>query len=144
MVRRYSVIGIPCSVLEVQKLAWFLERSMVVSGGRRLRAEVTEDPASSERSTSFTLTEDEVEELDDAFDRYRSGPGGGCTSYEMVYAVWRIRGQSPVVEYLYDASCSAWDGGASVASLLQERLDGVTPGASRRRRGWLRIVANLF
>lgn len=33
MVRRYCILGIDCSVLEVQKLAWFLER-----GVRKLRA----------------------------------------------------------------------------------------------------------
>jgi hypothetical protein len=31
LVRRYWVLGIECSLLEVQKLAWFLEREIVVS-----------------------------------------------------------------------------------------------------------------
>lgn len=33
-VRRYWVLGIPCSVLEVQKLAWFLERAIDENGLR--------------------------------------------------------------------------------------------------------------
>jgi O-acetyl-ADP-ribose deacetylase (regulator of RNase III) len=33
LVRRYSVIGIACTLLEVQKLAYFLERSVVLAGG---------------------------------------------------------------------------------------------------------------
>ena len=32
LVRRYWVLGISCSLLEVQKLAWFLEREIVASG----------------------------------------------------------------------------------------------------------------
>lgn len=31
LVRRYSVLGIDCSLLEVQKLAWFLEREIVAA-----------------------------------------------------------------------------------------------------------------
>ena len=33
MVRRYSLLGIECSILEVQKLGWFLERSVKRFGG---------------------------------------------------------------------------------------------------------------
>ncbi len=33
MVRRYSLLGIECSILEVQKLGWFLERGMMRFGG---------------------------------------------------------------------------------------------------------------
>lgn len=32
MVRRYGILGLPCSVLEVQKLAWVLERSILDLG----------------------------------------------------------------------------------------------------------------
>jgi O-acetyl-ADP-ribose deacetylase (regulator of RNase III) len=32
LVRRYWILGIECSLLEIQKLAWFLEREMVASG----------------------------------------------------------------------------------------------------------------
>jgi len=32
LVRRYWVLGIECSLLEVQKLAWFLERNIALSG----------------------------------------------------------------------------------------------------------------
>jgi O-acetyl-ADP-ribose deacetylase (regulator of RNase III) len=32
LVRRYWVLGIECSLLEVQKLAWFLERSIALAG----------------------------------------------------------------------------------------------------------------
>jgi O-acetyl-ADP-ribose deacetylase (regulator of RNase III) len=32
LVRRYSVLGIECSLLEVQKLAWFLEREILAQG----------------------------------------------------------------------------------------------------------------
>jgi O-acetyl-ADP-ribose deacetylase (regulator of RNase III) len=33
MVRRYSLLGIECSILEVQKLGWFLERGVARLGG---------------------------------------------------------------------------------------------------------------
>ena len=33
MVRRYSLLGIECSILEVQKLGWFLERGVTRFGG---------------------------------------------------------------------------------------------------------------
>ena len=32
LVRRYWVLGFPCSVLEIQKLVWFLEREIVAAG----------------------------------------------------------------------------------------------------------------
>lgn len=32
LVRRYSVLGLDCSILEVQKLAWFLERVLRIQG----------------------------------------------------------------------------------------------------------------
>jgi O-acetyl-ADP-ribose deacetylase (regulator of RNase III) len=32
LIRRYWILGIECSLLEVQKLAWFLEREIVASG----------------------------------------------------------------------------------------------------------------
>lgn len=32
LVRRYWILGIECSLLEIQKLAWFLEREVVASG----------------------------------------------------------------------------------------------------------------
>ncbi len=32
LVRRYWILGIECSMLEIQKLAWFLEREIVASG----------------------------------------------------------------------------------------------------------------
>ena len=32
LVRRYSILGIECSMLEIQKLAWFLERAIETSG----------------------------------------------------------------------------------------------------------------
>ena len=32
LVRRYWILGLPCSLLEVQKLAWFLEREIVARG----------------------------------------------------------------------------------------------------------------
>lgn len=32
LVRRYWILGIECSLLEIQKLAWFLEREIVASG----------------------------------------------------------------------------------------------------------------
>jgi O-acetyl-ADP-ribose deacetylase (regulator of RNase III) len=32
LVRRYSILGFECSLLEIQKLAWFLERAIRVSG----------------------------------------------------------------------------------------------------------------
>jgi O-acetyl-ADP-ribose deacetylase (regulator of RNase III) len=34
LVRRYWILGIDCSLLEIQKLAWFLEREIVASGLR--------------------------------------------------------------------------------------------------------------
>jgi len=34
LVRRYWILGIECSMLEIQKLAWFLEREIVASGLR--------------------------------------------------------------------------------------------------------------
>lgn len=34
MVRRYSLLGIECSILEVQKLGWFLERGVTRLGGQ--------------------------------------------------------------------------------------------------------------
>lgn len=33
IIRRYSILGIPCSLLEVQKLAYFLERYILIFGG---------------------------------------------------------------------------------------------------------------
>jgi len=32
LVRRYAVLGLDCSILEVQKLAWFLDRSLIRQG----------------------------------------------------------------------------------------------------------------
>ena len=34
LVRRYWILGIECSMLEIQKLAWFLEREIEASGSR--------------------------------------------------------------------------------------------------------------
>lgn len=34
LIRRYWILGIECSLLEIQKLAWFLEREIVASGLR--------------------------------------------------------------------------------------------------------------
>ena len=45
MVRRYSVLGLGCSVLEVQKLAWFIARGAAATG--------VEDPLQLEFQASF-------------------------------------------------------------------------------------------
>ncbi|WP_240648783.1 hypothetical protein [Variovorax beijingensis] len=36
LVRRYWVLGMECSLLEIQKLAWFLERSIERAGQKPL------------------------------------------------------------------------------------------------------------
>lgn len=32
LIRRYAVLGIPCTILEIQKMAWFLERFILKNG----------------------------------------------------------------------------------------------------------------
>lgn len=36
LVRRYGVLGMECSLLEIQKLAWFLERNIELTGAKPL------------------------------------------------------------------------------------------------------------